>query len=92
LKARNFKISPSWCSKWLHKIKFSFRKVTSGKLAKPIHQLNKEKINFIDRVAVVVSKYAIPPELVLNFDQTGLHLTPVRSSTFCATGSKQVIV
>jgi hypothetical protein len=92
LAAKNFKISPSWCSKWLAKVGFSLRRVTTGKVARPAHLLKLETTNFVDRIAVTVAKHSIPPELVLNFDQTGLHLAPVKSNTFCETGSKQVVV
>lgn len=43
------------------------------------------------RTAYFVSKYNIPMELVVNFDQTGLHIVPTGGTrTFAVKGSKEV--
>jgi hypothetical protein len=40
----------------------------------------------------LVSEFNIPQELVVNFDQTGLRLAPVSSSTYSQKGAKQVVI
>jgi hypothetical protein len=92
LKTRNFTISPAWCSKWLRSINFSLRKPTKGKVAKSTQQVETQKRDFIHRIAVNITENKIPPELVVNLDQTGLHLAPVSNSTFAPRGAKQVVV
>jgi hypothetical protein len=46
--------------------------------------------NFVDRIALVVEKYKIIKSLVINFDQTGVHIIPVSNRTFAQKGSRQV--
>ena len=92
LVTKNFKISDSWISNWLKKIGYSYRHVTNGKSVKQQLIIEYESKKFIDRIAIAVAEHHIPPELLINFDQTGLHLAPVSSTTFCEKGSKQVVV
>ena len=46
------------------------------------------------RLAIVVKLYDIPPELVINYDQTAQHLVPTakRCKTLVPTGTRHVAV
>jgi hypothetical protein len=46
----------------------------------------------IERIAVLVKQYKIPADLIINFDQTGVHLVPSSNSTYAVMGSKNVSV
>ena len=46
--------------------------------------------DFVDRITLIVRKYNIIKSLVINFDQTGVHLTPVSDRTFVQKGSRQI--
>ena len=44
------------------------------------------------RIGYAMQVYKVHPSLVINMDQTGVHLAPVDSRTYEATGSKEVMV
>lgn len=46
----------------------------------------------IERIAVLVKQYKIPADLIINFDQTGVHLVPSSNSTYAVKGSKHVSI
>nr|XP_006815662.1 PREDICTED: F-box only protein 47-like [Saccoglossus kowalevskii] len=48
------------------------------------------KESFLECITNAVSQEAIPSELVINFDQTGLHIVPVSSWTLAKDGERQV--
>lgn len=48
------------------------------------------KEQFLNEVVSVVTMEEIPPELILNWDQTGMHLVPAASWTMDQIGSKRV--
>jgi hypothetical protein len=48
--------------------------------------------DFVQRIALAVRQYKIPKELVINFDQTGVHIVPINNRSFAKTGSKQVVL
>ena len=45
---------------------------------------------FLDDVVAVVTMEDVPPELILNWDQTGIHLVPASTWTMDKEGSKRV--
>ena len=45
---------------------------------------------FLDDVIAVATKEDIPPELMLNWNQTGIHLVSASTWTMDKEGSKQV--
>ena len=47
-------------------------------------------MQFLFDVKVVMEIEEIPPELVINWDQTGIHCVPVSSCTMAKLGSKRV--
>jgi hypothetical protein len=46
----------------------------------------------IERIAVLVKQYNIPRNLIINFDQTGVHLVPQSNTTYEKKGAKDVPV
>ena len=50
------------------------------------------KAEFLDRITEKVVQYNIPPELVINIDQTGVAIVPTSKWTMAQRGSKQVSV
>ena len=50
------------------------------------------KLAFLKRVADCVQQHKIPPELVLNWDQTGVKFVPTSEWTLAEQGSQQVDV
>ena len=50
------------------------------------------RADYVARVRKAVSDYSIPPELVLNLDETGLHIVPISNWTLDIKGSKQVAI
>jgi DDE superfamily endonuclease len=46
----------------------------------------------IDRIAVLVKQYKINPNLIINFDQTGVHFIPKSNNTYELKGSQHVSV
>lgn len=69
----------------------SYRRVTNA--AKKVPDNAEQLIDeFVLRCAVIMNLYAIPPELVVNFDQTGACLVPAASQTYEKKNSKRVAV
>lgn len=86
-------LSRPWVRKWLHsELKMSFRRMTTAAQKLPAdHEL--QTLRATQRIAYLVEQYYIPPDLIINFDQTGLHLQPTAgTSTFEVKGSKLVPV
>jgi hypothetical protein len=50
------------------------------------------KRDFLDRIKNCCTEHAIPPSLVLNWDQTGSKMVPVSQWTMAEEGSRQVEV
>ena len=44
----------------------------------------------LQRLAVLISKFSIPDELIVNWDQTGVHFYPTTGRGRAVVGSKQV--
>ena len=55
-------------------------------------QFEKLKEEFLLEIKNIVTMDEIPPELILNFDQTGLNYVPVTSWTMEEEGAKRVEV
>lgn len=67
----------------------SCRKVTTGAQKLPADWEEMQSL-FVKRLAVLVYLYNVPAGLVLNMDQTGLHLVPASNYTRAKIGSKDV--
>lgn len=70
---------------------FSYRRVTAARKSLPDNA--KEQVaHFIRRCAALVHLHKIRPEMVLNFDQTGIRLAPSASYTYDEMGSDRASV
>jgi len=79
----------SWSASLLRRMGYVRRKGTQAarKVPSDFPQL---KEDFLQRISTAVSDHAIPRELVLNFDQTGVNIVPVSNWTMETQGAKQV--
>ena len=73
----------------MERTNFTKRKGTNGVKHLP-SDFSEIKDEFVNRVESVVKKNAIPDELILNWDQTGVHMVPIGQWTMSEKGEKQV--
>ena len=83
-------LSKTWAYHLLERMKFVRRKATTSKSRQKPQDFNKLKEDFLADVVSVVTMEEIPPELILNWDQTGINLVPAASWTMERAGSKRV--
>ena len=81
-----------WAYHFLGRMKFVRRKATTSKSGHAPEDFAAMKNGVLEDVTTVVTMEDIPPELVLNWDQTGIHLVPALSWTIDKQGSKRVEV
>lgn len=84
-------LGQKWAESFLQRRGFVRRKATKAarKLPPDYPEL---KVAFLKRIEDEVKTNDIPPDLVLNWDQTGSKLVPVSSWTMAEEGSRQVSV
>jgi hypothetical protein len=88
----NQKLSNGFCSQWAHEhMLWSWRQHTTAASKLPNHwrQLG---IDMAKRVACFMQLYGVHPSLIVNMDQTGVHLAPADQRTYEQRGSKHVAV
>ena len=73
-------------------MKFVKRKVTTAKSKHSVENFKQLKKSFLRDVVTTVEMEEIPPELVLNWDQTGIKIVPSNTWTMDQQGSKRVEV
>ena len=83
-------LSRHWAYHLLNRMKFVRRKATTSKSKYKPADFAEVKERFLADVVAVVTMEEIPPELILNWDQTGIHLVPVFPWTMDQAGSKRV--
>ena len=70
-------LSEGWARRLLAKLNWCKRKATTGKVEPPPQYLAEEKNSFQREISTAVFNNVIPPELVINLDQTPLlYVTP----------------
>ena len=65
----------------LHRMNFVKRKATTANSKYAITDYDCVKKEFLEDVVATVEMEEIPPELVLNWDQTGIRIVPSNNST-----------
>ena len=83
-------LSRQWAYHLLDRMKFVRRKATTSKSKHIPIDFAKLKEAFLDDIRAVVNMEEIPAELILNWDQTGIHLVPASAWTMDQVGSKRV--
>lgn len=83
-------LSRHWAYHLLDRMNFVRRKATTSKSKYKPADFAEVKEQFLNDVVSIVTMEEIPPELVLNWDQTGIHLVPVSPWTMDQAGSKRV--
>ena len=81
-----------WAYSLLHRMNFVQRKVTTAKSKHTIADFNHLKRQFLRDVVTTVELEEIPPELIINWDQTGFKIVPCSTWTVDEQGAKQVAV
>ena len=69
-------ISRTWALSLLEQMTFKKRKRTTAKSKYSAEDFIERKKEFLDEVATTAQYKDIPPELILNWDQTGIHIVP----------------
>lgn len=75
-------------SNWLKSNGFNLKCTTQASGKKIL--TNEIKDNYLSKIAITIAENHIPKDLVVNFDETGLHLTPAGNRSFVQIGETQV--
>lgn len=86
----HIEITKGWANALLHRMKFVQRKASTAKSKLSVTNFAQLKKNFLEDVVSTVDLEEIPPELILNWDQTGINIVPASSWTLERQGSKRV--
>ena len=82
-------LTEGWAKYLLRRMGFVRRKATT-KAKMSVEDFEEIKKDYLLDIQVVVSMDEIPKELVVNFDQTGIHYVPVSDWTMAEEGAKRV--
>ena len=85
-------LSRHWAYSLLHRMKFVNRKVTTAKSKYSTTDFIRLKEEFLRAVVETVEMEEIPPELILNWDQTAVKIIPSSTWTMEQRGSKRIDV
>ena len=79
-----------WAKSMLKRMKYVKRRATTSKSKSVIEDFDTVKKEFLQQVMAMVTTEEISPELLMNWDQTGLNITPSSSWTMDQRGSPRV--
>jgi hypothetical protein len=86
------KLSNSFIGQWAREtMSYSWRTRTTAASKLPL-DWRERGIMMAKRIGFFMQVYKVHPSLVINMDQTGVHLAPVDSRTYDSRGSKEVCV
>ena len=85
----HIQLTSNWAKQWLSRRGWVKRKATTGHRHVPA-DFQQQKSTFLRRINNIILTHNIPASLVVNFDQTGIHLVPSSSWTMAPQGSNQV--
>lgn len=86
----SYQFGKPWAQKWLLRHNYSLRTSTTSKAKKNEDQDIKN--TFIKRVSLLVAEFKIPPNLLINMDESGLNFLPVHKRTYDKKGSTSVLL
>ena len=79
-----------WAYSFLRRMNFVQRKATTSLSKYSVSNFSDLKKSFLASVVETVSMEEIPPELILNWDQTGIMIVPSTSWTMDQRGTRRV--
>ena len=79
-----------WAHSLLQRMNFVQRKATTAKSKESIASFLASKESFLEEVTQTVLMEEIPPELILNWDQTGIKIIPTSTWTMEQRGARRV--
>ena len=83
-------LNKHWAYSLLSRMQFVKRKATTAKSEHQTAHFAQLKQSFLNDVVTTVTMEEIPPELILNWDQTGIKIVPSSTWTMDRQGSKRV--
>ena len=83
-------INRQWAHSLLKRMNFVQRKLTTAKSKDTSASFAERKQSFLNDVVATVTMENIPPELILNWDQTGIKIVPCSTWTMDKRGVKRV--
>ena len=85
-----YKLSKAFIWNWIHyQLQWRWRVKTSQKHKLPI-DFDKVAKDYAKRIAATIKHHQTHKSLIINFDQTGIHLVPAGSHSFAPKGTKDV--
>jgi len=87
----HLELSTHWAKGRLRKLEFSKRRVTT-KASLTYVDFEERKAQFVFDAQAIIELEEIPDDLVVNWDQTGIHYVPVSDWTMEKTGAKRVAI
>ena len=84
--------SSRWAKSLFAKMNFVKRRKTSSKVDIPDKARKEIEFLFLHEIATKVEKHNVPPELILNIDQTPLKYVPVGNETLAPRGDTSVTI
>lgn len=85
-------LNRAWAYALFKRMNFVLRKPTTSKSKNSIKDFQQIKKTFLQEVKTTVEMEDIPPELILNWDQTGIKIVPTTTWTMERRGTKRVEV
>ena len=83
-------LTKAWAKGLLGRMGYVKRRGTTSKSKNLVENFEELKASFLEQVSTTVIMDEIPPELILNWDQTGLNLIPSSSWTMEQRGARRV--
>ena len=87
----HLRLTRGWAQSIMQRMGFVWRAGTKAARKVP-DNFSELKTEFLDRITEKVVEHDIPPELVINIDQTGVSIVPTSRYTMAPRGSRQVSV
>ncbi len=88
----HFKVSSAWISRWARQeMKWRWRKSTTAASKLPL-DWEERGVQMAKRIAAQMEMYSVHPSLVVNVDQTAVHLVPALRWTYEEKNAKAVAV
>ena len=83
-------ITRHWAYSLFHRMKFVQRKATTSQSKYTVTNFAEVKQQFLDAVVQIVEMEEVRPELILNWDQTGIQIVPSSTWTMDREGTRRV--